>query len=189
MHIAPYPLAWPDHQRRHAKRSKSQFRTSLAGAMKNVRDSLNRFATDSERKIEGIVISSNVTLGSEKPADPGVAIWFLWDGEMRCIAVDKYEKVEENLQAIHHVIEARRTEMRHAGIEITRAAFKGFTALPPPDSTSDASDQAWWVALGVKPDASKAEIAKAYKTLAREAGGASVELNAAKEAGLKARGG
>lgn len=129
-----FPLTWPATMPRTKTPVKSQFRTSLNGALSNVRDSLISFSRDSGKKIEGLVISSNVTLGENKPADPGVAVWFTWDGLSVCIAVDRYPKVEDNLQAIHHVIEARRTELRHGGLHIVRATFTGFTALPSPTS-------------------------------------------------------
>ena len=165
--IQPYPLEWPDNIRRTDRRVKSQFRTGLNAAMNNVHDSLKKFATDSGRKIENVIISSNVTLGMDKPSDSGVAIWFIWDGDLRCIAVDKYLKVEENLQAVHHVLEARRTEVRHAGIEMTRATFRGFTpALPAPDTTSH-----WSTVLGVRTDATVTEIQSAYKKMARKHSG------------------
>lgn len=129
-----YPLTWPANMPRTKTQVKSQFRTSLSGALANVRESLAAFARDSYKKIDGLVISSNVTLGVAKPADPGVAVWFAWDGLSVCIAVDRYPKVEDNLQAIHHVIEARRTELRHGGIHIVRATFTGFAALPAPSA-------------------------------------------------------
>jgi hypothetical protein len=49
-----------------------------------------------------------------------------------CIAVDRYDKAEDNLQAIHHIIEARRVELRHGTLALVRASFRGFRALPPP---------------------------------------------------------
>jgi hypothetical protein len=57
------------------------------------------------------------------PADPGVAVWFTWDGMQVCIAVDRYQKVASNLQAIHHIIEARRVELRHGTLALVRASF------------------------------------------------------------------
>ncbi|MGT2467400.1 J domain-containing protein [Mesorhizobium atlanticum] len=105
----------------------SKFKTALSTALKNVNSSLTLFAGDSGKRVENVVISSNVTLGVERPADPGVAVWFVWDGMQVCIAVDRYPKVQDNLQAIHHIVEARRTEMRHGGLHIVRATFRGFT--------------------------------------------------------------
>lgn len=131
--IPPFPLSWPEDLPRTERKVASLFRSSLSAALRNVRSSLELFAKDSGKQVTDIVLSSNVGgLDPGQPADPGVAAWFTWDGQQRCIAVDRYPKVEDNLQAIHHIIEARRTEMRHGGLHIVRQTFKGFTALPAP---------------------------------------------------------
>ncbi|WP_187967925.1 J domain-containing protein [Aquibium microcysteis] len=127
-----YPLAWPPMMPRTKSKQTSRFKTNLPAALKNVRSSLANFGSDSAKPISQLVISSNVTLGSERPSDTGVAVWFVWDSLSVCIAVDRYPKVEDNLQAIHHVLEARRTELRHGGLNIVRATFTGFAALPAP---------------------------------------------------------
>lgn len=182
-----FPLTWPDGLPRTATKATSQFKTSLQAALKNVRSSLELFGRDSGKKVEGIVLSSNVTLGSEKPAATGVAAWFTWDDEQRCIAVDRYPKVEDNLQAIHHILEARRTEMRHGGLHVVRQTFKGFIALPAPEQ--------WWEVLGVQATAPVDIIERAYRQLAAAAhpdrGGsnaAMARLNAARDAGRAERG-
>ena len=133
MSIPAFPLQWPETFPRAKTREKGSFKTALSGALKNVDHSLQLFAADSRRPMSGIVLTSNYSLGVTKPADPGVAVWFLWDGEQRCIPVDRYSSIEGNLQAIHHIIEARRVELRHGTLELVRASFKGFTlALPAP---------------------------------------------------------
>lgn len=132
MTVEAYPLSWPDGLPRTERKATSQFKTGLSAALKNVRGALEAFGRDSSKSVSDIIISSNVTLGQERPTDTGVAVWFTWDGAQRCIAVDRYPKVEDNLQAIYHVLEARRTEMRHGGLHIVRQTFKGFTALPAP---------------------------------------------------------
>jgi len=129
---AAYPLHWPEGLVRTKSHATSQFKTQLSAALNNVRKSLEAFGRDSSKAVTAIVLSSNVTLGESAPADSGVAAWFVWDGEQRCIAVDRYPKVQDNLQAIHHIIEARRTEMRHGGLHVVRQTFKGFIALPAP---------------------------------------------------------
>lgn len=141
-----YPLAWPDAWPRTKKPKGSQFKTSLAGALKNVQDSVRKFSDDSGHKVTEVLISSNVSLGEQSPKDPGVAVYFNWDGISTCIAVDRYQKVQDNLQAIHHVLEAERTKLRHGGLNLVRAAFRGYAALPPP-STKNRRD--WWVVLGM----------------------------------------
>lgn len=158
-----YPLTWPEGWPRTRAPGKSQFKTSISAALNNVQDSLRRFGSDSGKKIEAVVISSNVTLGDQRPADCGVAVYFTWDGISTCIAVDRYAKVEENLQAIHHCIEAERTKLRHGGLNIVRAAFRGYAALPPPSS----SRRAWWEVLGVQQTAPLSLCETAYKNAAK----------------------
>jgi hypothetical protein len=142
--IPSYPLSWPDGLPRTERKVTSQFRTTLAAALNNVRKSLEAFGKDSGKAVTEISITSNVTLGETRPSDTGVAVWFTWDGQQRCIAVDRYPKPEDNLQAIHHVLEARRTEMRHGGLHVVRQTFKGFTALPAPPGR-----KSWRDVLGI----------------------------------------
>lgn len=163
MTINAYPLCWPPTIPRSKQRERGAFKTSLAGALKNVDDSLRRFGTDSSRPIKDLVLSSNCTLGVEKPADPGVAAWFTWDGAQVCIPVDRYDTPAANLQAIHHIIEARRVELRHGTLALVRATFAGFKALPAPA----ASD--WWTVLGVEQTASLEEARAAYRRAASAA--------------------
>lgn len=154
-----YPLTWPPQFPRCTRRESGAFKTTLAGALKNVQDSLRKFADDSGKKLDGLVISSNVTLGAHNPADPGVAIWFVWDGLQVCIPVDRYAKVESNLQAIHHIIEARRTELRHGTLALVRATFTGFKALP----AAKGSD--WWDVLETSRDCTLHTAELQYKRL------------------------
>lgn len=193
MSVQPYPLQWPDTMPRFkSARQPGQFKTSLSGAMKNVSDSLRRFAADSGKPLGNVVISSNVTLGVSNPPDPGVSVWFTWDGMSVCIPVDRYSKVEANLQAIHHIIEARRTELRHGTLALVRATFQGFTALPAP-----ASSRTWRQVLGIdigsrREPVNRESIDRAYREKAKTAhpdvGGsaeAMAELNRAREEALR----
>jgi hypothetical protein len=164
--ITKYPLVWPDGMPRTERPQSSQFRTSLSQALNNVRKSLEAFGRDTGKAVTDIILSSNVGgLDPGQPDDPGVAAWFTWEGQQRCVAVDRYKKVEENLQAIHHVLEARRTEMRHGGLHIVRQTFKGFTALPAPPGK-----KSWRQVLGFSDDARPpADIIDAkYRLLAKE---------------------
>lgn len=158
-----YPLAWPAGLPRSVRRQRATFRVSMARAVEDALDSLRLFAKDTGGSISGLVISSNVTLGVSRPHDPGVAVYFRWDGAGRCIAVDKYDRPEDNLRAIYHIIEARRVELRHGGIGIVRAAFKGFAALPP------GASEDWREVLGVGPGADLSEAEAAFRRAARSA--------------------
>jgi hypothetical protein len=159
-----YPLTWPEGWPRTPNPGSSQFKTGLPAAIKNVNGAIAAFARDSGKKMEGVVISSNCSLGNERPKDAGIAVYFTWDGLSTCIAVDRYQKIEDNLQAIFHCIEAERVKLRHGGINLVRAAFRGYAALPPPSAT-----RPWWEVFGWNTgDASRAEIDARFRELAQQ---------------------
>lgn len=141
--VASYPLTWPVGFPRTKIRASGRFKTSLYAALENVQEELRRFANDSGKKLTDVVISSNFTLSDQRPKDSGVAVYFTWDGEETCIPVDSYQKIEDNLQAIFKCIEAKRTMLRHGGINLVKAAFRGYAALPDPASMD------WKQVLGV----------------------------------------
>lgn len=158
---AHYPLEWPAGLPRAASRVKSSFRVRMTQALADLEDALRLFGQDTGKRVSGVVISSNVTLGREKPADPGIAVYFEWDGAVRCVAVDRYATPVENIRAVYHILEARRAEMRHGGLAIVRASFKGFLALPPAEG--------WRAVLGIGPDADLSAAESAYRAAARSA--------------------
>lgn len=160
--IPAYPLCWPDIIPRSPRREKGRFETTLSKALDNVQTSLLRFGRDSGKPVKDIVLSSNCTLGVNRPTDPGVAAWFVWDGEQVCIPVDRYESAEANLQAIHHIIEARRVELRHGTLALVKASFRGFRALPNP------SKRDWRSVLGANGSNDLASVKAAYRKRASE---------------------
>lgn len=183
-----FPLSWPDSIPRSKAREAGRFKTTLSAALANVRDSIRLFGVDSGRAVTEMVISSNVTLGVSNPSDPGVAIWFKWDGLNVCIPVDRYQTVSANLQAIHHIVEARRVELRHGTLALVRASMQGFKALPPSDRPRPWRD-VMAPADGLQ---TREEIEARYRALARlrhpDRGGSDAmmaELNAARDAALE----
>jgi len=116
-----YPLHWPPNYPRTRSVIKSQFKTSVSGALKNVQASIAAFSKDSGKQVSELTISSNYSLTTPSPKDAGVAVYFTWDGISTCIAVDRYAKIEENLQAIHHVIEAERGEKLETALRLAQA--------------------------------------------------------------------
>jgi len=187
-----YPLQWPQTMGRTASRQSSRFNTSVSGAVKNVMDELRRFGNDSKKPCSGILVSSNVTLTDQRPKDPGVAVYFRWDNIDCCIAVDRYTHPEENLQAIAKVIEAERTKLRHGGLNIVRAAFRGYAALPPPKDASGNLARPWWQVLGFDTEPALEMAEARYRERAKryhpDRGGDPAEFSVLTEAIRQARG-
>lgn len=193
MTVTAYPLHWPaGFPRWKTYRVSGQFKTNFDSALKNVRKSLDLFAKDSGKKIDNPILSSNIDLNpltentKKRPNDPGVAVWFVWDGLQVCIPVDRYDSPASNLQAIHHIIEARRVELRHGTLALVRATFTGFQALPSPRGKH------WSDVLQVTRTASRDVIEANYRRLAKDrhpdAGGGPgdmAELNNARDTALR----
>lgn len=191
--IAAYPLAWPDIIPRSARREPGAFKVTLSQALRNVESSLALFGKNSGKPVRDVVLSSNCSLGVEKPADPGVAAWFTWDGEQVCIPVDRYTTPAANLQAIYHVIEARRVELRHGTLALVKASFRGFRALPAPKRARH-----WRDVMGFAAEkyVSRDDVNLEYRRLAStnhpDKGGTAssmAEINAARDAALREIGG
>lgn len=182
-----YSLHWPTAQPRVERRERSPFRVTMARAVADLQDALRLFGTETGQPVSNLVISSNVTVGRARPEDPGVAVYFEWDGTRRCIAVDRFPTPADNLRAIYYVLEARRQEMRFGGLHVVRASFRGFDALPAPND--------WRSTLGLHgvADATPQTVDAAWRIRARAAHpdqpGGSAErmatLNAARDAARK----
>src|ERR1700677_154267 len=196
MAVQNYPLSWPQGFPRQKYRESGRDRSSWNIARKTVEKSLELFAKDSCKVIANLVISSNVTVGGGvSPNDPAVAVWFMWDGMQVCIPIDRYRFAESNLQAIHHVIEARRVELRHGTLALIRATFTGFRARPAPAGKPRPAPAGkhWRDILALPSDqvGTREQIERAFKTLATvrhpDRGGsteAMAELNIARQTAL-----
>lgn len=182
---------WPDMQPRTgpSRRIKSPFRTGFDKAISNVAESLRGFQRDAGVKIEGVTLSTNCDLLNRAPIDPGAVAWFMMDGEWIAFGMDRFCDVASNIQAIHHILEARRIELRYGGLAFIRQTFRAFKALPAPGRRH------WREVFGFNPGAGTVTagmIESAYRVAMKRAhpdhGGsqeAAAELNAAREAALK----
>lgn len=177
-----YPLAWPAGWPRTAAgdRQKGLYRTSLASSLKNLRGQLRLLGGD--KAAASLILSSNMTLTRQPPADAGVVAFFVYGGQQVSIPCDRWLLVEHNVQAIALTIEAMRAMDRHGAKHMLKAMFQGFTALPAPDD--------WRTALGNL--TTWTEVDAAYKERARsahpDAGGSNermMQLNAARDAARK----
>jgi hypothetical protein len=186
-----YPLHWPLGMPRTQTPGMSRFRTNFEVAQSNVVKSLRAFAIESRRDIVNLCISSNMTMMQQNPRDGGVAIYFRWDNIDCCVAIDRYRLPAENLQAAHHVIEAERTKLRHGGLNIVRAAFRGYAALPPPKGPDGQLAAPWWQTLNLPEGATLEQAETRYRELVKEhhpdRGGDAAKFNLATDAIRKAR--
>lgn len=151
--IPAYPLQWPTGWKRtplgaaaHGRFGKRQRGSngyaalkdiSVAEAVSRVREELGRMRIGTD----DIVVSTNLRLRLDgwprsdqaEPGDSGAAVyWTDAGGATRCMAIDRYHKVADNLAAIAASLEAMRAIERHGGAEILDRAFTGFAALPAP---------------------------------------------------------
>lgn len=182
-----YPLSWPAGWKRtpHFQRSRAKFGKKMfvdkginaegqqmgwhtKGAL-SISQGTERVLKTLEQMgyNRSVVISSNLALrndglprsGQRAPDDPGVAVYWGQGKQSRCIAVDQYDRVADNLAAIAATLEAMRAIERHGGAAILDRAFTGFTALPAPEQP--------WQVLGLETSApTKQQIEDAYKRLA-----------------------
>ena len=204
--IQAYPLQWPAGWRRCQNRAGARFhRRGAPVAGSGWRPPLNLTVADALNRVldelwamgfdrDGIAISTNVPVrldglprsAAAEPQDPGAAVyWRNGRKGVRCMAIDRYDRVADNLAAIAATLRAMRAIERHGGAEILDRAFAGFKALPAPEQ--------WWQVLGIdSPDVTEEQIQNAWREKAKEhhpdVGGDSAQMariNAARDRGLE----
>lgn len=190
--INAYPLSWPEGWKRttvnlrtraHFNKKERQYSTPVAGVQQRsymrpraitvsdgiepVLEQLGRMGVDRQ----DVIISTNVRTrvdglprsGEREPEDPGAAIyWKVGKQPTRSMAVDRYDRVADNLAALGATLEAMRAIERHGGAEILQRAFLGFAALP------EKASQSWRLHLGFKEDekVTADAVKAAFRTLA-----------------------
>lgn len=189
MAITAYPLAWPhDWKRVGGYRKSASFnrqerkyasdgaRAGIAYHNLSVSDATIRVLSELRKlgceRRDDIVISTNVRLrldglprsNEAEPQDPGAAVY--WTDPMsdqpRCMAIDLYDRVADNLAAIAKTLDALRAIERHGGAAILDRAFRGFTALPAPGETS----RDWRMILELNGGATLDKARESYRRLA-----------------------
>lgn len=182
--IQAYPLQWPPGWKRTASyaRKSGRFRRETAVGSNGITRSMRMTVADGVERVlqelirmgvarDDIVVSSNMPTrldglprsDARNPEDSGVAVYWraLRAGKSqppKCMAIDRYHSVGDNLAAIAATLEAMRAIDRHGGAEILERAFTGFVALPAPEQ--------WFTILGVSSHASRDEIETAHQRLA-----------------------
>ena len=184
MTIPAFPLQWPQGWPRKpgASRIAAKFSTSrnssagirgykqlaVSDGVERIRKQLDQMGV----RDYNLVISTNLKLRLDgwprgdqpEPSDPGVAVYWRAgtkdDAPRRCMAIDRYYRVADNLAAIAATLEAMRAIERHGGAEILDRAFTGFAALPNPAGAGH-----WTSILDVPPAASADDVNAQYRRL------------------------
>jgi len=183
-----YPLAWPQgwprmsaHGRKRAKFSKKTWQAGTYSPNGGYDRQVDLTVADGTQRIIAeltaikvrhgeFVISTNLELrndglprsGQRMPEDPGVAVYWNHKGKQQVMAIDLYDRVQDNMAAIAASINALRAIERHGGAQILDRAFEGFVALAAP-APFDA-----WKELGLKPGATKDEVEAAFRAQAKK---------------------
>lgn len=175
-----FPLSWPEGWKRTTSRTSAQFgrterdvngfrdkkRLSVADAVGRIVGELRRMGIPDWN----VIISTNVPLrldglprSDREPSDPGAAVYWRKNDKqvMRCMAIDRYTRVADNLAAIAATLEAMRAIERHGGATILDRAFLGFAALP------EKASQPWREVLGIEGQASLDLIETRFRALVK----------------------
>lgn len=169
--IDSFPLQWPLGRKRTQsyKRTRSRFSVSPGRATEELQAELKRLGARS------VVISSNVSTyrraGIDIPyanqtaaiEDPGVAVYYLWNSKQYVFTCDKWKTVPENIYSIAKTIDAIRSIERWGTGDMMEAAFQGFTALPPPETTL----KPWYEVLEVPSFSGEEAVKNAFRRLAQ----------------------
>lgn len=185
--ITASPLCWPQGWPRSQARSRAKFskgerkyssfnngetssswisrkELSVSDATKRVLLELGRLgvadgdaiiSTNLQLRIDGLPRSNQ-----GEPANPGVAVYWETGKGTKVMAIDRYDRVADNLAAIAATLEAMRAIERHGGGQILERAFTGFTALAAPKSC--------WEILGLRQGAPAAEVNARFRDLANQ---------------------
>lgn len=162
MTVERHPLCWPAGRPRTRRPQRAQFKTTLGLARDTLIGEIQRLGGT------GLIISTNVPTrkdgefyaSAKRPDDPGVAVYFDYNGAPHCFACDQWDRLQDNVQAIRKTIEALRGIARWGSGDMMERAFTGFAALPDPGS---AGGEHWSTVLGVTSDASDDDVQAAYR--------------------------
>ncbi len=159
--IEAYPLTWPIGRPRARSREHARFKTALGAAIQNVHREVALLGGVQ------LVISSNLLLRrdglpsarSGYIGDVGVAVYFELKKKPMCFACDRWDAVQDNMQAIAKTIEALRGIERWGSGSMVEQAFTGFLALPAPEQP--------WQTLGLSTsNPTRDEVEQAHRRLA-----------------------
>jgi hypothetical protein len=144
--VTEYPLCWPENKPRAADRKSAPFKTTLPKAEREIEYEMGRW------RARGYIVSMSPRHRA-KLVDPGIALW--WNqpiagkpvAELRVLACDTYEGIEDNAHAIALTLTGLRAFERYGTYTREQAIEGARLALPPPTRVDGPP---WWEVLGVE---------------------------------------
>lgn len=155
-----YPLCWPENEERlpssEVRRAKFSRKNdqgwggskplTIAQATKRLNKQISAYTKPGKPwriNPDTVIISSNMVLnkdrsirsGQRDPSDPAVAVYYVLDGDPKCIPMDTYDRVSDNIASIAQCLADMRSLERH-GHRISSKVYNAFTALPTPDQVT-----------------------------------------------------
>lgn len=174
--MTKYPLTWPAGWRRTPAHRRVPGRFTHYKQELNLQTAVTRLMHALELLGVGqndVVLSTNLKLRLDgfprsdqpMPVDPGAAVYWTRVGNptAKCMAIDQYTRVEQNIAGLAATLDAMRAIERHGNAMMLDRAFEGFIALP-------AGQKPWRQVFGFADDqeVSRIEVEGAYRTAAME---------------------
>ena len=114
-------------------------------------------STNIELRLDGLPYSNR-----RSPEDVGAAVYFSRNDKNQCIAVDKYDRVADNISAIAKAVKCLRSLERYGADQVLERAFVNLNALPAPEQKTTRS---WRSILGGYRGNDINEVQKIYRKM------------------------
>lgn len=155
-------LVWPASVKRSATPVAGSGHLSVKRGVAGVVQALDLLGDVTSSAAAEVVVSYNHVRWGLRQADPGAAVWFLWNEVQRCIASDLYASPGANLSAIAQIILSCAAEHGRGSFAAVAHALDGYIPRMAPLAGAETSEH-WSRALGTQHDASPQEITKAFR--------------------------
>ena len=140
--VEAYPLAWPDGWPRTEASKRA---LSLPGGRGN--QTWDKVVSHLTAELR-LLAAGQVVLSTDQPIrrdgmpyaakrlidDPGAAVYFRLGDRDLVMAQDRYRELLDNIRSLALAIEGLRQMRRHGGAYMMERAFRGFEALPAPET-------------------------------------------------------
>lgn len=160
-----FPLEFPPWEQRTPHRRRAVFQVEFDQARDELLHELALL------KADGVIISTNILLrrdglpyaNQREPGDPGVAVYFRWQGRDYCLACDQWDLVKDNLRAIGLYVASLRP------ILTSRWGVRQADQLMRVHALPETVERHWWVVLNCPCSATEEEVRAAYRRQAATA--------------------